>query len=53
MIVDAGSRYVGVAEPFLNLGDVGLVIEGIGGCGRAQRMGGDLEPELCGEYGCS
>src|SRR6266850_4829886 len=47
VIVDAGGGNVGVAKPFLNLGDVGLVVEGIGGGGRAQRMGADLEAELC------
>jgi hypothetical protein len=28
VIVDAGGGDVGVAEPFLDLGDVGLVVEG-------------------------
>jgi hypothetical protein len=31
VIVDAGSGDVGVAEPLLDLGDVGLVVERIGG----------------------
>jgi hypothetical protein len=31
VIVDAGGGDVGVAEPFLNLGDVGLMIERVGG----------------------
>jgi len=35
-----------VAKPFLHLGDVGLVIERIGGGGRTQSMSADLEPEL-------
>ena len=46
VIVDAGGGDVGVAEPFLHLGDVGLVIERVGGGRRAQRMRADLEPEL-------
>jgi hypothetical protein len=33
-----------VPEPLLDLGDVGLMIERIGGGRRAQRMGADLEP---------
>jgi hypothetical protein len=35
-----------VAEPFLDLGDVGLVVERIGGGRRPQRMGADLEPQF-------
>jgi hypothetical protein len=35
VIVDAGGGDVGVAEPFLNLGDVGLMVERIGGGRRA------------------
>lgn len=27
-----------MSEPFLNLGDVGSVVEGVGGGGRAQRV---------------
>ena len=46
VIVDARGGDVGVAKPFLHLGDVGLVIERIGGGRRAQRMRADLEPEL-------
>jgi hypothetical protein len=45
VIVDAGGGDVGVAEPFLDLGDVGLVVERVGSGRRAQRMGADLEPE--------
>ena len=45
MIVDARGGDVGVAEPFLHLGDVGLVVERVGGGRRAQRMGADLEAE--------
>jgi hypothetical protein len=37
-----------VAEPFLNLGDVGLMIERVGGGRRAQRMGADRKAELRG-----
>jgi hypothetical protein len=43
VIVDARSGDVRVAEPFLHLGDVGLMIQGIGGGGRAQRVCADLE----------
>ena len=46
VIVDAGGGDVGVAEPLLDLGDVGLVVERIGGGRRPQRMGADLEAEL-------
>jgi hypothetical protein len=35
-----------MAEPLLHLGDVGLVIERIGGGGRAQRMRADQKPQL-------
>jgi len=41
VIVDAGGGDVRVAEPFLDLGDVSLVVERIGGRRRAQRMGAD------------
>ena len=46
MIVDARGGDVRMAKPFLHLGDVGLVIERVGGGRRAQRMRADLEPEL-------
>ena len=46
VIVDAGRRDIGVAEPFLHLGDVGLMVERIGGGRRAQRVGANLEAEL-------
>jgi len=48
VIVDAGGGDVGVAEPFLNLGDVGLMIERVGGGRRTQRMGADRKAELRG-----
>ena len=35
-----------MAEPFLHLGDVGLMVERVGGGRRAQRMRADLETEL-------
>jgi hypothetical protein len=35
VIVDAGSGDVGVPEPFLHFGDVGLSIERVGGGRRA------------------
>jgi hypothetical protein len=38
VVVDSCGGYVGMAEPFLDLGDVGLVIERVGGGGRAQRV---------------
>ena len=37
VIVDARGGDIGVTEPFLHLGDVGLMIERVGGGGRAQR----------------
>ena len=46
VIVDARGGDVRVAEPFLHLGDVGLVVERVGGGRRAQRVRADLEPEL-------
>ena len=46
MIGDAGGGDVGVAEPLLNLGDVGLMIEGVGGGRRPKRVGADLKGEL-------
>ena len=45
MIVDACGADVGVAEPFLHLGDVGLVVERVGRGGRTERMRADLKPE--------
>jgi len=45
VIVDAGGGNVGVAEPLLHLGDVGLVVERVRGGGRPQRVGADLEAE--------
>jgi hypothetical protein len=38
MIVDAGGGDIGMAEPVLDLGDVGLIVECIGGGGRPERM---------------
>ena len=45
MVVDARRRDVGVPEPLLHLGDVGMVIQCVGHRGRSQRVGTDLEPE--------
>jgi hypothetical protein len=45
MVVDSRGGDVGMAEPFLHLGDVGLVIERVGGGGGAQRMRADQKPE--------
>lgn len=38
MVVDAGGAHVRVAEPFLHLGDVGALVERIGGGRRARRV---------------
>ncbi len=46
VIVDPRRGDVGVAKPFLHLGDVGLVIERFGGGRGAQRMSADLKPKL-------
>ena len=43
-VVKAGRGDVGVPEPFLDLGDIGVVIERIGRCRRSQRMGADFKP---------
>jgi hypothetical protein len=43
VIVDPGGGDVGVAEPFLHLGDVGLVIERVRSGGGPKRMGADLK----------
>jgi hypothetical protein len=48
VIVDPGGGDVGVAEPLLHLGDIGRVIERVGGGGRPQGVGGDVEPKLRG-----
>jgi hypothetical protein len=48
MIVDPGGGDVGMTEPFLDFGDVGLMVEGVSGGRRAQPVRTDLEPELCG-----
>ena len=45
VIVDPGRRDIGVAEPLLDLGDIGLMVERIRGRRRAQRVGADLEAE--------
>jgi hypothetical protein len=47
MIVDPGGADIGVAEPFLHLSDVCLVVERVGRGRRAQCMCADLEPEPC------
>ena len=41
-IVQARGRHIGVAEPFLDLGDIEIMRERVGGGGRAQRM--DAKP---------
>ena len=46
MIVDTRGGNIGMPEPFLHLGDVGLVIERIGGGGRAQGMRANQKPQL-------
>lgn len=45
MIVDARGGDVGVTEPFLHFGDVGLVVERISGRGGPQRMRANLKSE--------
>ena len=47
MIVNPRGADVGVPKPLLHLGDVGLVVERVGGGGRAKRMRTDFKPELC------
>jgi hypothetical protein len=46
VIVNSGCGDIGVAEPFLHLGDVRLMVERIGDGRRAQRMDADPEAEL-------
>jgi hypothetical protein len=48
VIVDAGGGDVGVAQPLLDLGDVGLIVERVGGGGRPQQVGVDLNAQLRG-----
>src|SRR5487761_1113745 len=45
-VVEAGGRDVGVPEPFLVLGDIRLVLEGVGRRGRPQRVHADGDAEL-------
>jgi len=44
--MDAGRRDVRVSEPLLHLGDVGLVVERVGGGCRAEGVRADRKPEL-------
>ena len=46
VIVDAGGGDVDVAEPLLHLGDVGPVIEGVGGGCDGERMRTDFKASL-------
>ncbi len=46
VIIDARDRDIGVTEPLLHLGDVGLVVECIDRHGRTKRMRADLKAEL-------
>jgi hypothetical protein len=46
VIINTRRSDVGVAKPFLHLGDVGVVVERIGSGRRTQRMAADLESEL-------
>jgi hypothetical protein len=46
VIVDARGADIRMAKPLLHLGDVGLMVERVGGGGRAQRMRADLETEM-------
>ena len=45
VVVNPRRGDVGVPKPILHLGDIGLVIEGVGGGRRPQRMRPDLETE--------
>lgn len=45
MVIDPSRCNVGMTEPLLHHGDVGLVIEGVGGGRRPKRVGADLKPE--------
>lgn len=45
MVVDARGGSVGVAEPFLPLGNVSPMIERVGGSDHAQRIRANLETE--------
>jgi hypothetical protein len=47
MIVDTGSADIGMAEPFLHLGDVGLMVKRIGGGRSAEGMRADFKSKLC------
>jgi hypothetical protein len=44
-IINPGCCNVGVPQPFLDFGNVGVVVKRIGGGGGAQRMGADLESQ--------
>jgi hypothetical protein len=46
VIVNARRGNIGVAEPLLNLGDVGLMVEGVGGGRRSPRVTADLKLQL-------
>ena len=46
MIIDPGSGDIGVTEPFLHFGDVGLVIECVGRGRRAQRVRANQKTQL-------
>ena len=48
VIVDARGGDIGVAKPLLHLGDVGLVVERVGGGGRPQGVRPDFKSELRG-----
>ena len=45
MVIDPSRRDAGVAQPLLDLGDVGLVIQRVGRGRCPQRVGADLEAE--------
>ena len=46
MVIDPCGADIRVPEPFLHLGNVGVVIERVGGGGRSQCMHADSEPKL-------
>ena len=43
--VDAGCGDVGMPQPFLDLGDVGIMVKDVGRSGGAQGVGADLEAQ--------
>ena len=48
-IIEPGGRDIGVAQPFLHLGDVGFVFQGVGGGGRARDVRMQCAAQLGGD----